>query len=98
MIERLTDLPAGFDGLRAKGKITREDYDSVLQPLLDNARSQGRRIRFLYHVGPEFEGFTAGGAWEDASSPSVPVRPPAITTTSQERILVISRPISPLPV
>jgi len=66
MIERLTDLPAGIDGLRAKGKITREDYDSVVQPLLDEARSQGRRIRFLYHFGPEFEGVTAGGAWEDA--------------------------------
>jgi hypothetical protein len=55
-----------LDGLRAKGKITREDYDSVVQPLLDDARSQGRRIRLLYHFGPEFEGVTAGRAWEDA--------------------------------
>jgi hypothetical protein len=37
-----------------------------MQPLLDEARSQGRRLRLLYHVGPEFDGFTAGGAWEDA--------------------------------
>lgn len=65
MIERLSDLPAGVDGLRAKGTVTREDYDSVVQPLLDEARSQGRRLRFLYHFGPEFHGFTAGAAWED---------------------------------
>lgn len=55
MIERLTDLPAGVDGLRAKGKITREDYDCVLQRLLDEARSQGRRVRLLYQLGPEAE-------------------------------------------
>jgi hypothetical protein len=66
MIERLQDLPAGVDGLRAKGKVTREDYETVLQPILEAARSQGRRIRLLYHFGPEFEGFTAAGAWEDA--------------------------------
>lgn len=66
MIERLRDLPAGIDGLRAKGKVTGEDYETVVQPALDEARSQGRRIRMLYHLGPEFDGFTAGGAWEDA--------------------------------
>jgi SpoIIAA-like len=66
MIERLRDLPAGVDGLRAMGKVTKEDYDTVLLPLLEEARAQGRCIRLLYHLGPEFEGFTAGGAWEDA--------------------------------
>jgi hypothetical protein len=66
MIERLRDLPAGVDGLRAKGKVTKQDYDTVLLPILDEARSHGRRIRLVYHFGPEFEGFTAGGAWEDA--------------------------------
>ena len=66
MIDHLSDMPAGVDGLRARGKVTREDYDTVLLPVLDEARSQGRRIRLLYHFGPEFEGFTAGAAWEDA--------------------------------
>lgn len=66
MIERLIDLPGGVEGLRAKGRVTREDYDRVVQPILDDARSQGRRVRLLYHFGPEFEGFSAGGAWEDA--------------------------------
>lgn len=66
MIDRLRDLPAGVDGVGARGKVTKEDYERVLQPILDEARSQGRRIRLLYHFGPEFDGFTAGGAWEDA--------------------------------
>jgi len=66
MIERLLDLPGGVEGLRAKGRVTREDYDAVVQPILDDARSQGRRLRLLYQFGPDFEGFSAGGAWEDA--------------------------------
>jgi len=65
MIERLTDLPAGIDGFRARGAITGADYEKIMRPVLDEARGQGRRIRFLYHFGPDFEGFTASGAWED---------------------------------
>ena len=35
-------------------------------PLLDEARREGRRVRFIYQFGPEFERFTPGAAWEDA--------------------------------
>jgi hypothetical protein len=66
MIDRLKDLPPGVDGVRARGTVTKEDYQQVIEPILDEARSQGRRLRFLYHLGPEFEGFTPGTAWEDA--------------------------------
>ena len=65
MIERLTGLPAGIEGLRATGTVTREDYERVVVPLLEQARSEGRRLRFLYQIGPGFDGFTAGAAWED---------------------------------
>lgn len=66
MIEILTNLPKGIDGVRAIGKISKEDYEKVFAPLLDEARREGRRIRFLYQLGPEFEGFTTGAVWEDA--------------------------------
>ena len=66
MLERLRDLPEAIDGLKAVGKLSKEDYDQVFEPLLDAARREGRRIRFLYQFGPEFEGFTPSGAWEDA--------------------------------
>lgn len=65
MLERLADLPAGIDGVKAVGRISKEDYERVFEPLLDEARRAGRRIRLLYQLGPEFEGFTAGAAWED---------------------------------
>jgi hypothetical protein len=66
MLERMSDIPAGLVGLRAVGKLSREDYESVFTPLLEGARSEGHRLRFLFQIGPEFEGFTMGAALEDA--------------------------------
>ena len=66
MIEKLKDLPSGIDGVKAVGKISTKDYEQVFVPLLDEARSEGRHIRFMYQLGPEFEGFTPAAAWEDA--------------------------------
>ena len=65
MLERVQELPEGVDGIRARGEITKQDYENVVAPLLDAARREGRRIRLLYQFGPEFERFTAAGAWED---------------------------------
>ncbi|MCB9568766.1 MAG: STAS/SEC14 domain-containing protein [Myxococcales bacterium] len=65
MIERIQDLPAGIDGLNATGNISRDDYLSVIDPLLERAHREGRRVRLLYRFGAEFEGFSAGAAWED---------------------------------
>lgn len=66
MLEQLKDLPPGIDGLKATGKITKDDYECIFEPLVDRARREGRRLRFLYDLGPKFEGFTPGAAWEDA--------------------------------
>lgn len=65
MIERLHDLPTGAEGLRARGVVTKDDYRRVVQPMLDEAQRNGRRLRLLYQVGPDFERFTFGAAWED---------------------------------
>jgi hypothetical protein len=65
MPEILKDLPAGIDGVRAIGKISGEDYKSVVEPMLFDARKHGRRVRFLYEFGPDFEAFAAGGSWAD---------------------------------
>ncbi|MGH7328766.1 MAG: STAS/SEC14 domain-containing protein [Polyangiaceae bacterium] len=66
MLKRMEDLPAGVDGVQATGTVTTDDYEQVMRPLLEAARREGRRVRFLYQVGPGFEGFTAGAAWDDA--------------------------------
>ncbi len=66
MLELIEGLPPGIDGLRATGRITKEDYERVFEPLVEEARRAGRRLRFLCDLGPEFEGFTFGAVWEDA--------------------------------
>jgi len=66
MLEKLSDVPQGIVGVKAVGKVTREDYEKVLEPLFDGARREGRRLRFVCQIGPEFEGLTPGAAWEDA--------------------------------
>ena len=66
MLEKVRDVPEGIVGMKAIGKLTREDYERVFEPIVDKARNEGRRLRLLYEVGPEFDGFTPGAAWEDA--------------------------------
>ena len=65
MLQKLTDLPAGIDGVDAKGKVTRDDYEKVFKPFMEDAHRNNRRVRLIYRFGPEFEGFTPGAAWED---------------------------------
>jgi hypothetical protein len=66
MLEKIKDLPNGIDGMKAVGKPSKEDYEQVCVPIMEEARREGRRLRFLYQLGPEFTGFTPGAAWEDA--------------------------------
>jgi hypothetical protein len=65
MLETIDTLPPEIWGLRAKGKVSTDDYDRVVRPRLEDARREGCRIRFLYQFGPEFTGFTPGAAWKD---------------------------------
>lgn len=65
MIEQLTDLPAGTLGFSAHGKVTAADYRNVIVPDIEAAFAMNRKLRLLYHLGPEFTGFDAGAMWDD---------------------------------
>jgi len=65
MIEIMKDVPPGIFAVRSVGVLTKEDYDEVVVPLLEEATRTGRRIRCLCQVGPEFRGLTPSAAWED---------------------------------
>jgi hypothetical protein len=60
MFERIPGVPDGVDAFRVVGTLTREDYEKTVEPLLDEAHRQGRRLRLLVQMGAEYEGFTAG--------------------------------------
>ncbi|MFF9786859.1 SpoIIAA family protein [Streptomyces nigrescens] len=65
MLERVKDAPAGVDAVKAIGSVSKSDYQTVVEPLIEGARKEGRRIRILCEIGPEFMSFTPGAAWED---------------------------------
>ncbi len=65
MLEALTGLPAGIHGIKATGKVTKEDYERAFKPVVVEAQDSQRPLRLLYQVGPDFEGFSASGALED---------------------------------
>ena len=65
VLELLDNLPNGVTGVRATGTVTTDDYERVFKPLMEAAHREGRRVRLLYEVPPEFKGFTAGAGLED---------------------------------
>ncbi len=66
MIERIDDVPAGVIGLRASGKLTKDDYVSVLEPALKEATDSGE-ARVLF-VLPDFDGLEPGAWIEDVKT------------------------------
>src|SRR5262245_34651020 len=66
MIARMDDAPPGVIGLRASGKLTRDDYREVLEPALKEAVDSGE-ARVLF-VLPDFDGLEAGAWIEDVKT------------------------------
>ena len=64
MIERIQGLPDGIDGVRCAGKLTREDYDAVIVPLLDEVERQHRGLRCVVEMDG-LDGITPDAAFED---------------------------------
>jgi hypothetical protein len=63
MVERIEDMPPGTIGLRASGKLSREDYRDVLEPALREGIDSGE-LRLLF-VLTDFDGLAAGAMRED---------------------------------
>jgi len=64
MMRMLHDMPPGTVGVEAVGKVTEEDYRTVLAPAVGDAL-QRRDLRLLYVLGREFDSYSSGAAWED---------------------------------
>ncbi|MGW2705373.1 STAS/SEC14 domain-containing protein [Streptomyces sp. NPDC001340] len=65
MLDWAQDAPPGVDAVKAIGTVSKHDYETVVEPIVDAARREGRRIRLLYEFGPEFRSFTPAAGWED---------------------------------
>ena len=66
MIERIDELPDGVIGLRASGKLTKQDYESGLEPALKEATDSGEARVLL--VLPDFDGLEPGAWVEDVKT------------------------------
>jgi hypothetical protein len=66
MIERLDGMPGGTVGLRASGKLSKEDYVAVLEPALREGVESGE-LRLVF-VLTDFQGLEPGAWPEDVKT------------------------------
>lgn len=65
MISLLTDLPDNVIGFEAKGTVTDEDYSQTLVPAIEGLLESHDKVRLLYVLGNEFDGYSAAAMWDD---------------------------------
>ena len=65
MIQRIEHLPSNVVGFRASGRVTEQDYHSVIVPAVDRVVGRRGRVRLLYQLAPDFEGFDPHTSWSD---------------------------------
>jgi hypothetical protein len=65
MLEIIFGMPENVVAVDARGKVTGEDYENVLVPLIEGKLRTFDKIRVLYVLGTYFDSFTAGAMWDD---------------------------------
>jgi SpoIIAA-like len=65
MITLKEGLPAHVVVAEAHGTVTADDYEQVLIPAVDQAASGGSKMRMLYVLGDDFDGFDAKAGVDD---------------------------------
>lgn len=65
MFKKIENLPDGILGFETHGKITANDYETVLIPAFEEALKAGP-VKLLFVMPDGFEGYEVGAAWDDA--------------------------------
>lgn len=65
MITVREGLPSHVVVAEASGDVTADDYEQVLMPAVDAAAAGEAKVRLLYVLGADFDGFEAGAALDD---------------------------------
>ncbi len=66
MIDAMEGMPEGTLGFRFHGRVTADDYRSVLTPALERGLEQHDRLKLLAVLAGDFEAYEVGAAWEDS--------------------------------
>jgi hypothetical protein len=65
MIEVLSDLPDNVLGFVCHGHVTKDDYETVLTPVVAKALEGHDQIRLYYETAADFAGIEPGAVWDD---------------------------------
>jgi hypothetical protein len=66
VIERIEEMPSGAVGMRASGRLSKEDYRAVLEPALQEGLDSGE-MRLVF-VLTDFQGLEPGAWIEDVKT------------------------------
>jgi SpoIIAA-like len=66
MMKLIPGLPDVVVGIEASDEIEDDDYEDVLRPAVEDRLSRHAKIRLLYVLGEEYEGYDDDAVWEDA--------------------------------
>jgi SpoIIAA-like len=64
VVDELEGMPDGTLGFRISGKISREEYFQLLEPIREQLE-RGEKVSFLVETAPDFHGLDGGALWED---------------------------------
>ena len=65
MIEKLNGFPENVIAAACKGHVTRQDYETVLVPLVEEKLKAHDKVRLYYEIGPDFDEIDPGAVLED---------------------------------
>ncbi len=68
MINTIGGLPDNVVAFEAEGKVSASDYESILIPAVEAATKGDDKARFLLMFGPDFDGYEAEAALDDAKA------------------------------
>ena len=66
MIEITSGVPDNLIVAVAHGKVTGEDYANVFVPAIEEKLNTHKKVRLLYQIATDFDGYTAEAIWDDA--------------------------------
>ena len=65
MLEVMPESDGKILWLRADGWLTDRDYREVFLPSLETVLQEHGKVRVLFHLAPDFQGWTPGALWAD---------------------------------
>ena len=67
MVERIEGMRGETLGFRLSGRITRDEYFQILDPVKERLE-RGENVSFLVETAPDFHGLDVGALWEDVKA------------------------------